>query len=158
MIQKTPKKGASMSKSPNKPEPHECTCSGTEYLTVNNEFWCERHQVWKTQHFHELCQTRPGYRQMWEEGRGPGQAPKERKKTSAGKKRGCGRDRATKEQMDARMEVCRTCESWMGNNRCKHLDLGCGRVFLRALRSISGQCPAKKWDKTKDEHYSSGTM
>jgi len=72
-----------MSKSRN--EPHECTCRGDEYLTVNDEFWCERHQVWKTQHFRELCQTRPGYRQMWEEGRGPGQTPKPR--VASGKSR-----------------------------------------------------------------------
>lgn len=156
-----------MSKSPNngpdgKQEPHACTCSGTEYLTVNDEFWCERHQCWKTQHYHELCQTRPGYRQMWEEERGPGQQPKPREKTGTRKKHGCDKNRASKEQMDARLEICDTCENWMGNNRCKHLDLGCGREFLRALRSVSGKCPAKKWDKTssetEDEHYSSGTM
>ena len=70
-----------MSKSRNDHEPHACTCSGTEYLTVNDEFWCERHQCWKTQHYHELCQTRPGYRQMWEEGRGPGQQSKPRAKS-----------------------------------------------------------------------------
>ena len=59
-------------------EPHACTCRGDEYLTVNGQFWCQRHQVWKTQHYHQLCQARPGYWRMWEEGRGPGQPVKPR--------------------------------------------------------------------------------
>ena len=51
----------------------ECTCDGTNLLTENGAFWCERHQVWKTQHWRELCLTRPGYWNMWEKGYGPGQ-------------------------------------------------------------------------------------
>lgn len=43
-----------------------CTASG----------WCEKHQCYKTPHQHELCQTRPDYFQLWEDGRGPGQWPR----------------------------------------------------------------------------------
>lgn len=49
----------------------ECTCNPTEF-----PFWCERHRVYKTKHWVELCQTRPRYFQIWEEGRGPGQRGK----------------------------------------------------------------------------------
>lgn len=38
--------------------------------------WCERHQCHKTSHWVHLCQTRPGYFQLWEEGQGPGQPQK----------------------------------------------------------------------------------
>ncbi|MFQ5732191.1 MAG: hypothetical protein ACE5KM_09570 [Planctomycetaceae bacterium] len=38
--------------------------------------WCERHQCYKTEHWHRLCQTRQGYFQLWEAGRGPGQNTK----------------------------------------------------------------------------------
>jgi len=45
-----------------------CTCTEAG--------WCERHQCHKTAHYVHLCQTRPGYFQLWEEGRGPGQTKK----------------------------------------------------------------------------------
>jgi hypothetical protein len=35
--------------------------------------WCERHQINKSNNWHRLCQTHQGYRQAWDEGRGPGQ-------------------------------------------------------------------------------------
>jgi len=34
---------------------------------------CPRHRCVKTPHWHHLCQTRPDYYQLWEEGQGPGQ-------------------------------------------------------------------------------------
>jgi len=48
--------------------PTGCTCTEAG--------WCERHQCHKTAHWVELCQTHPGYWQLWEEQRGPGQIPK----------------------------------------------------------------------------------
>lgn len=35
--------------------------------------WCERHQCFKNEHWHHLCQTHEKYFQKWEEGRGLGQ-------------------------------------------------------------------------------------
>ena len=36
-------------------------------------FHCDRHQCWKTEHWHMLCRTREDYFQLWEHGVGPGQ-------------------------------------------------------------------------------------
>ena len=36
--------------------------------------WCERHKCKKTAHWVHLCQTRPDYFALWEQGKGPGQA------------------------------------------------------------------------------------
>ena len=49
----------------------DCTCK--EFPENQRKMWCERHQCWKTRHWHELCQTRENYRRAWDEGRGPGQ-------------------------------------------------------------------------------------
>jgi len=49
--------------------------------------WCRRHQCQKTPHWHFLCQTRPDYFVLWEEGRGPGQispAPKTARRGACG--------------------------------------------------------------------------
>jgi cellulose synthase/poly-beta-1,6-N-acetylglucosamine synthase-like glycosyltransferase len=43
--------------------PCECAAAG----------FCPRHHCRKTPHWHMLCQTRPDYFRLWEEGRGPGQ-------------------------------------------------------------------------------------
>lgn len=45
-----------------------CSCQPTHF-----PFTCLRHRCRKTAHWHFLCQTRDDYRQLWEEGRGPGQ-------------------------------------------------------------------------------------
>jgi hypothetical protein len=44
---------------------NECTCPLAGH--------CDRHNVYKTEHWHHLCQTRQDYRQAWDDGRGPGQ-------------------------------------------------------------------------------------
>lgn len=49
----------------------ECTCK--EFPENQRKMWCERHQCWKSKHWHELCQTRENYRLAWDAGRGPGQ-------------------------------------------------------------------------------------
>ena len=41
--------------------------------------WCERHKIYKTPHWHRLCQTNESYRKAWDEGRGPGQQIPKRK-------------------------------------------------------------------------------
>lgn len=48
----------------------DCTC---QHASDGNRVWCERHQIWKTAHWVQLCQTRPEYRALWDAGRGPGQ-------------------------------------------------------------------------------------
>ena len=35
--------------------------------------FCNRHGIKKNNHYHKLCQNHPGYFQMWEKCRGPGQ-------------------------------------------------------------------------------------
>jgi hypothetical protein len=35
--------------------------------------WCERHKIYKSQHWVDLCKRRGKYWRAWEEGRGPGQ-------------------------------------------------------------------------------------
>lgn len=52
----------------------ECRCQGDEDIAVNGKFWCQYHQCRKTAQWHVLCQTRDGYRKLWNEGRGPGQS------------------------------------------------------------------------------------
>jgi hypothetical protein len=44
-----------------------CAC------TILNGGWCERHQVKKTAHWVHLCREVPGYWELWEAGKGPGQ-------------------------------------------------------------------------------------
>lgn len=48
-------------------------CSCNSFPDGEKRIWCQRHQVWKTRHWVELCQTRADYRRAWDEGRGPGQ-------------------------------------------------------------------------------------
>jgi len=45
-----------------------CTCPLAGY--------CDRHGIDKSEHWHQLCQTRDNYRAAWDEGRGPGQPRK----------------------------------------------------------------------------------
>lgn len=35
--------------------------------------WCARHRVNKTENWHKLCQTSLKFREMWDQGNGPGQ-------------------------------------------------------------------------------------
>mgnify|MGYP001282419860 CR=1 FL=1 len=51
----------------------QCSCTGQEQVRANGLFWCEKHQIYKTQHYRDLCQTQPDYWKAWEENRGPGQ-------------------------------------------------------------------------------------
>lgn len=39
-----------------------------------NPGFCPLHAIKKSAHFHKLCQNHPGYFQMWEECKGPGQS------------------------------------------------------------------------------------
>lgn len=69
-----------MSSLPTKPEPCSCPEPG----------WCERHGMKKHAHWHHLCQTRDGYRALWDAGTGPGQnlprvtVPREKKPSKYG--------------------------------------------------------------------------
>jgi hypothetical protein len=49
----------------------QCRCEGPQG-------WCDRHQVFKTEHLVNLCRdtSRPGYWAAWEGGYGPGQKGK----------------------------------------------------------------------------------
>lgn len=50
---------------PFKPAPKECSCPLAGY--------CERHSIKKTEHWHHLCQSNDSYREVWDNGTGPGQ-------------------------------------------------------------------------------------
>ena len=52
----------------------ECQCRGDEDLGINNTFFCKYHQLRKTQHYRELCQNKPAYREAWNKGGGPGRS------------------------------------------------------------------------------------
>lgn len=49
----------------------ECDCQ--DFPDGERRIWCQRHQVWKTRHWFQLCKTRADYRKAWDDGRGPGQ-------------------------------------------------------------------------------------
>ena len=53
---------------------HKCQCRGDEEPGPNGTFWCQFHQCRKTAHWKHLCETRPKYREKWNEGHGMGQA------------------------------------------------------------------------------------
>lgn len=59
----------------------ECTCR--DLPEDENKFWCQRHQIYKTKHWADLCKEKGSYWRAWEKGRGPGQAvPKDPNFTS----------------------------------------------------------------------------
>lgn len=49
----------------------DCVCR--TFPEGERRMWCERHQCWKTAHWHFLCKTRDDYRSLWDNGKGPGQ-------------------------------------------------------------------------------------
>lgn len=122
-----------------------CDCESAGY--------CPRHDVYKTETWHRLCQTRPAYFLAWEEGRGPGQNVGDTVIASAQrdcrKRKGAdGQDKkATMEVLRSRLKACSDCEQKMESkrNRCLLIDLGCGETFSAVLISTKGKCPLDKW-------------
>ena len=45
----------------------------------------------------------------------------------------------------SRIAICESCEQYMGKQRCKLIDLGCHKTFLKFGMGDSNSCPEKKW-------------
>lgn len=51
------------------------------------------------------------------------------------------------EHRDERLAVCEHCRDYIGWYRCKRIELGCKREFLRALNGMEPGCPLAKWSR-----------
>ncbi len=128
--------------------------------------WCERHQCQKHPHFYKLCQSRPDYFQLWEEGRGPGQnldllISDNKSSVEPGIIRklfnfsravarhvATGRKNVSEEEYEQRLLVCQSCEKCDTTRMiCKHKTCGC---FLR-VKALwqSEKCPLEKWENVE---------
>lgn len=144
-----------------------CTCTTPGF--------CERHQCHKTAHWVHLCQTRPDYFKLWEEGKGPGQAvTREPLKPKPKKKKywcqGCERKHTawwaqtwdfvramasfvvdgakvvSKPQYKERLEACTKCDQLdTKTSRCK----ACGCFVKIKARGAVWDCPQGKWPEIR---------
>lgn len=122
--------------------------------------WCERHQCRKTAHWHQLCQHRADYFQLWEEGRGPGQrqghsagngAPEPgllqkavNFGTAVARHVADGARQVTTDEYHARLNICRTCDSCdVARMVCREQACGC-QLHIKA-KWRSEHCPVNKW-------------
>lgn len=55
--------------------------------------------------------------------------------------------RAVPEIYWKRLEDCKPCVHYMGNERCKLIDLGCRNKFRMRLDDEDASCPAGKWKR-----------
>lgn len=141
----------------------ECACMPTEF-----PFYCERHQVRKSAHWVELCQTRDSFWQAWEEGHGPGQfrngqtqTKRRDRKVKKGDCGGCGGKLAAmawdltksiaafiadglktvdEEEYRRRLSVCDVCEKRRGQ-RCG----SCGCFIALKAKGRAWDCPDGRW-------------
>lgn len=104
--------------------------------------FCVRHGVHKSQHWHHLCQTRENYFDAWERGRGPGQGLPARQEEIPSPV-----ELASAEQIACRRAACGGCDQYMGEERCKRLELGCGRMYRARLTKQDGKCPMGRWSE-----------
>jgi hypothetical protein len=51
----------------------------------------------------------------------------------------------TSAETDARLAVCRSCEEYIRDYRCKKCELGCRNRFRNNLETVDSKCPLKKW-------------
>jgi hypothetical protein len=108
-----------------------CTCTEPGY--------CPRHHCRKSPHFWKLCQTRPDYFELWEQGHGPGQGLNLTPATQAAPR--------SDDEVAAILVICLACEQFNGSH-CKAAAGGCQssrmQCWQRWLREK--QCPIGKWD------------
>ena len=60
----------------------------------------------------------------------------------------CGntqKDEKVEEELSWQEMICENCPTYMGNQRCRLIDLGCRKSYKRELRKL--KCPRKKWIK-----------
>ena len=124
--------------------------------------WCVRHQCEKSEHWHMLCQTRPDYFQLWEEGRGPGQCfPTSEMEPSLVQKALSLGAAVVRHAADgafklddaayfARLDICRSCGSCDAIRMvCRDPSCGC-QLYIKA-RWRSEKCPQGKWPQATSD-------
>lgn len=117
--------------------------------------FCQRHGCKKTPHLHRLCQTRDDYFELWESGKGPGQAqvPHTQKSklpplhvqswnlaTSLASFVADGFRLVSPEEYKLRLVVCDSCDHRHGN-RCGK----CGCNLSLKARGRAFKCPKGLW-------------
>ena len=45
-----------------------------------------------------------------------------------------------------RIKICKSCDNY-STYRCKRIDLGCCKTFLKTIENKKASCPMGKWDK-----------
>jgi len=48
-----------------------------------------------------------------------------------------------------RARVCEECREYLGEMRCKRIELGCRNAYVRRLHNEGGQCPVGNWNAVK---------
>jgi hypothetical protein len=128
---------------------HECKCTGDEDADEMT-FYCQYHECRKTRKLHRLCRRSDGFRQLWNEGRGPGQAGKQlppvalqgwnlAKALAAFLTDGC--KFVAVDEYRRRLEICDECVERTGNRCAK-----CGCALPIKARGRVFRCPIGKWD------------
>ena len=102
--------------------------------------YCVRHGMHKSAHLHHLCQTDERYFRAWEAGRGPGQGLQPVGTYDEGTP-------ADADVVAARRTTCVGCGEYMGDDRCKRLELGCARMYRERVTRQNGKCPQGKWSE-----------
>lgn len=102
----------------------------------------------KPESFWRLCQTNEKYFMAWEEGRGPGQVNGQREVPQPAS-RVTQKPKSPPWELQSRVATCMACEAYMGKERCKEMELGCGNVFRKKLMRAENGCPRKLWTPQK---------
>jgi len=125
--------------------------------------WCDRHGVSKVHVLWNLCRTRQVFFDLWEAGRGPGQAslplqtsnqPGLTRKawnygTAVLRHAADGRRHVNDQVYQQRLELCRCCSSCdVPRMVCREPSCGC-QLHIKA-RWRSEQCPLGKWPQAID--------
>lgn len=117
----------------------DCSCEGPGY--------CPRHKMTKGHNNFKLCQTRPEYRELWDNNVKNAvtdeftlleKAAALKESTVVHMKDGIRR--TTKDQKQARMDICNACDKREGNI-CKV----CGCFLTLKTTWKSSECPLGKW-------------
>ncbi len=139
----------------------ECTCPEIDGM----EFWCERHQTYKTQLLRRKCLDRGAFWVQWEQGKGPRRtellstlasviaSPRGAKST------GCGKNKTTRKKDPDRysdnydepteiLELCLVCEHYNADTEhCEQSD--CRRLkaktCLERIVNPRQKCPIGQW-------------
>ncbi|MCA9045314.1 MAG: hypothetical protein KDA69_13390 [Planctomycetaceae bacterium] len=132
------------------PAATQCVCTDPGF--------CERHQCQKTPHLLKLCQTRPDYFQLWEEGHGPlqrnGSGPGLLQRagnfgSAVVRHVANGGKQVSESVYAARLSICNQCPMLNLKQRiCT--DQACGCYVDRKARWESEDCPQGKWIATTE--------